>query len=283
MIVETGKGANNPANTKISIMDSTRARIKEYPLWLTLAGDTSEIERFYTSTQWGTVSATGYSRGQWGIFAVRTQNEDSTYKSAYTIDSLQTDVGFQSLAFTAYDTNHIALSFQADTLATGKWIKSLIYKGTDTTWGDSIAYISTAYKDTFSSLTLNTKYYGRGIICDSSDNMYYSDLDSTRTYAVQPATVTWAWATDTSGVFTATKHGTMPVNSGYFLWDSVMVAAGSTKVYLHPDSLGYFSTKTYRSLASYNGTIKFPKNQLRAGISIKFSLHAGNVDSTGAQ
>lgn len=268
-------GGSNPDSFSIFLYDSTKQQ------YVNTSG--ALVNRPVAHNIGDTVLMNYMSGNTWHKYATKVVSPGGDTSAYSMLDSSMCTIPWDSLKIYAIDTNKVQVRVDADTLAGADTIFTKIYDvNNDTLARDTLVFVSSLHIYTVNVDSLNKKLY---VICEvrKSGMSYNSRVDSARTYSVKPTTVTWAWATDTSGVFTATKHGTMPVNSGYFLWDSVMVAAGSTKVYLHPDSLGYFSTKTYRSIASYNGTIKFPKNQLRAGKSIKFSLHAGNVDSTGAQ
>ena len=280
--IDPKAGPLNPALTKISVHDSSASDEYNKRLYLTLTGDTSATERFYTSPTWGTVTVTGFTRGQWGIFGVRAQNDDSTYKSGWEYDSLQIPVGFDSVAFTGIDTNKIRVMFDSDTFATGKRLRPFVYVGTDTTWGDSINFISTVHRDTITVDSLNRKYYAKVRLTDSSNVWYYSTVDSARTYAVKVSSVTLSWVRDTVFVLTITKHGKMPLNSGYFVIDSARVTADCTKVYMHPDSLGYILSRKIGSVAALSDTYKVRRGQWTPGVTpIKIRVHAINLDSLG--
>uniref|UniRef100_A0A6M3IMT6 Uncharacterized protein n=1 Tax=viral metagenome TaxID=1070528 RepID=A0A6M3IMT6_9ZZZZ len=278
------QGPLNPAGTKMSFHDSSASREYSKRLYLALGGDTSSVERFYNASAWvitTPLAIGGFVRGNWGIFGVRAQNDDSTYKTTWHYDSLQVPVTFDSAQFTGIDTNKIKVVFDCDTFATGWTLKPFIYSGTDTTWGDSVLFNTGVNKDTITINYLNKKYYGKVRLMDSSNVKYYSALDSARTYAWRIISATVKWTTDTSVVFTITKHGTMPVNSGYFGRDSARVTADCTRTYFHSDCTGFVANKAYGSIASFGDTVKFKRVQLVPGGTIKFRIFAENVDSLG--
>uniref|UniRef100_A0A6M3IE25 Uncharacterized protein n=1 Tax=viral metagenome TaxID=1070528 RepID=A0A6M3IE25_9ZZZZ len=88
--VSVAKGIGNPDTIKISIKDSTRSDSMNHNLWLTLAGDTSTVQRFFTVAQWGSVTTTGWDSGDVGIYVARAQNLDSTAFSKTKVDSAST-------------------------------------------------------------------------------------------------------------------------------------------------------------------------------------------------
>lgn len=277
-------GANNPAGTKISIKDSTASKAAGHPVYLTLDGDTSATERFYATTSWGTVTDDDYIRGNWGIYSVRAQNDDSTYKSAWVTDSIQLPLAFDTLQFTGIDTNLIRVVFDCDTFAKGKRLRPFVYSGADTTWGDSINFNASANYDTITLTgnTPNAKRYAKVRVVDSSNVVYFSTIDSSRTYPVKPSSVSLSWVNDTTFVLTVTKHGTMPANTGYFVWDCTRVVADCTKKYMHPDSTGYITNVRYGSAAALSDTYKVRRGQWTPGVtSIKIRVHARNRDSLG--
>jgi hypothetical protein len=275
-------GPQNPSATKLSVKDSSKSKTYSKTLYLTLTGDTSSVERFYGTSLWGMQIISGYTRGQTGIFAVRAQNDDSTYKSGWEIDSLQIPVSFDSISFTAIDTHSIRVVFDSDTFLTGKRLRPFVYSGTDTAWGDSINFNSTANYDTIIGLSLNKKYYGKVRLTDSSNNKYYSTIDSARTWSWRPSAVTASWINDTTFILTITKHTGVPVNSGYFVLDSTRVPLDCTKVYMHPDSFGYILARKIGSATAMSDTYRVRRGQWTAGVTvIKVRVHAINRDSLG--
>jgi hypothetical protein len=241
------------------------------------------VERFYPASSWEVVypAVDGFVRGQYGVFGVRTQNDDSTYKSGWEYDSLQIPVAFDTAAFTAIDTNKIRVAFDSDTMATGLRLRPFIYSGTDTSWADSINFNASANYDTITGLSLNKKYDGKVQLKHSARTKYYSALDSARTWSWQVISVSITFTTDTSFTATVTKHATMPANSGYYAADSTRIAADCTAVYLDPDSSRYFSTISYRSAAHLSGTYTLLNEQLIPGAILKFRVFSTNVDSLG--
>uniref|UniRef100_A0A6M3XC38 Uncharacterized protein n=4 Tax=viral metagenome TaxID=1070528 RepID=A0A6M3XC38_9ZZZZ len=280
-------GDSNTANTKISIMDSAMARSVSHRVWFNINGDTSATERFFTDATWGTFLNSGKTRGQWGIYALRGQNDDSTYKSALTVDSLQIAILYDSTRFTALDTNRVEVMFDADSFAYGHYIKWFAYDydvTADTTWGDSILATTSQHKDTITLPdSLNKKYYGKVVLTDSGGTRHYSDpADSFRTWSWQP-TATGNWTSDTSFYLTITGYaGNQTANTGHYVIDSARVAAGSTAVYLDPDSIGYIPARSIRSTTALSDTFKVYRNSYTAGVTpVDIKVHSVNLDTLG--
>lgn len=288
VIVTVSVGDSNTSETKISIMDSTKTTAIGHRVWLDSTGDTTITERFFNIASWGTIT-NFYTIGDTARYAIRAQNNDSTFFSTLVYDSVIAASGFDSANFYSIDTNSVYVNYDFDTLAVGKYMWPFVYDPivtTDTTWGDSVVFASTVTRDTIALPdSVNKKWYGKVLTVDSSDRQYYSDLDSVRTHAVPLLSVTGTDVTDTSFTVVMTASANHSINTGIWGLDSARVAAGSTNTWIDPASEGFQASKAYASVTKWNATtLKFYDGEMSPkGADTKYRFGVDNVDTLGQQ
>ena len=276
----------NPSNTKLALYDSTVRR------YISAAGDTTPNAFAQDSISWGaSINVSYIKQGQWYKYTTKAINSANETTAFGGLDSSKTTVKFDSVRAYAIDTVTIQTKANLDTFTYGKYYVIFAYdqyKITDTLWSDTLWHTSSAFYNLHTDTiilrdSLNHKWYIKGKIVDSANTVNYSLLDSVRTKAWQPSSVSFSWLTDSTGTLIVTRYTPMPLNSGYFAWDSVRVSAGSTKVYINPDSVGFSATRLYKSATGLSKAINFGYQALIPGSTIKIRVHGATVDSLGNQ
>ena len=291
-------GANNTANTRVSILDSTKSQSNGFEVFIQLDGDTTLAEEFHTISNWGTLYPR-FALGDTARIRIRAQNDDSTYKSGYTVDSLIMPSAFDSLRIIATGTTAVTIQLDAGVNSAMDSLRYFMYDpvtNTDTVWGgyqdfSNTLITSATNTDTFivngfwAGDSLGKKIIVGAYMLDDADKIrWYADLDSAKTWAVSVDSWDWRWVGDTLAVVdTTVKHASNVENISYFIIDSGRVSAGSTGVYLHPDSNGFVPNIPFRSLESYrevtDDTIRIFRGQMGQGDTLKLYMHSITRDT----
>ncbi len=276
------RGVHDSATT-IIIYDSTVQR------YINGDGDSVVSPVGNDSVSWGVVLLNYPARSAWHriVTAVAVGTDTSAFS---LIDSSKWESAWDSLKIVVLDTNRVILQIDADTLtvASAGSIFSMIYDpvNDDTVARDTITtFVTTLQLDTITLPdSVNKKWYAIGRVVDNNDVSWYSELDSVRTFAVPVLSAVFTFTNDSSGLIVITSPSSLPINTGFFIVESTRAAAGSTSIYMDPDSAGFFSGKIYSSEANLEGdTIKMYLGQLSNISTLKPRVHVANVDTFGNQ